>query len=219
MRRLHVLVEGQTEEIVVNNVIAPHLAHKGWEVSVSILATKRPAGGGKVRGGVSSWEKIRRDVGRLLPNFDAVTTVIDYYGFPDDAPGMATRPRKAGAIDRVRHVERALAMCVDNQRFIPHLTLHETEAWVFAAVDELVDLLDDPPLGTDLRGIADGAGGPELINDHPATAPSRRIVERCPAYQKTFHGPLCIEALGLTELRAQCPHLDSWLSELERRTT
>lgn len=216
MRRLHVLVEGQTEEIVVNSVIDPYLAAQGWAVSVSILTTKRLAGGGKIRGGVSGWERIRREVGRLLPSFDVVTTMIDYYGYPDDAPGMATRPA-AGAIERVRHVEHALEMAVDDQRFVPHLTLHETEAWVFAAANALADLLDDRSVGSDLRKVADEAGGPELINDDPATAPSRRLRARLPAYQKTLHGPLSIEAAGLAPLRAQCPHLDSWLNELERR--
>lgn len=212
------MVEGQTEEIVVNSVIGRALAAQGWAVSVSILATKRPASGGKARGGVSSWEKIRREVGRLLPNFDVVTTLIDYYGLPGDAPGMADRPT-AEATKRVRHVERAVAAAVDDQGFVPHFTLHETEAWVFAAADALAELIDDRTVARDLRIVADEAGGPELINDDPATAPSRRLCERLPAYQKTLHGPLSIEALGLNALRAQCPHLDGWLSELEQRAS
>lgn len=105
---------------------------------------------------------------------------------------------------------------MDDRRFVPHLTLHETEAWVFAARATLAGLLDDRTLAHDLDGIAGAAGGPEQINDDPATAPSKRLKVRLPAYQKTLHGPLCIEALGLAEVRAQCPHLDSWLTKLER---
>jgi hypothetical protein len=79
------------------------------------------------------------------------------------------------------------------------------------------DLLVDHSIATDLRKIVEFAGGPELINDDPATAPSKRLRARVPGYQKTSHGPICIGRLGLAALRAQCPHLDAWLAELERR--
>lgn len=70
MRRLHLLVEGQTEETLCRSVFEPHLAARGWRVSISILSTKRLASGAKFRGGVGGWEKVRRELTRLLPNFD-----------------------------------------------------------------------------------------------------------------------------------------------------
>ena len=216
MRRVHLLVEGQTEEIIADAVFRPHLESLGCTVSVSILETKRPAGGGKHRGGVSHWSRISRDLRLLLAsNFDVVTTLIDYYGFPSDAPGMADRPA-AGAYERVAHVERALANVVGDARFLPNLVVHETEAWVFAASAELAELAGDTSLADDLRKAVDFAGGAELINDAPETAPSKRLVARMPTYLKTLHGPLAIEALGLPALRGQCPRLDSWVSRLEQ---
>ncbi|HUQ56784.1 DUF4276 family protein [Lentzea sp.] len=59
------------------------------------------------------------------------------------------------------------------------------------------------------------AGGPELVNDGPTTAPSKRILRYCPGYMKTSDGPIAIEDLGVTALRARCPHLDDWLRSLE----
>lgn len=50
MRRLHILVEGQTEESVVRTVLQPHLEHHGWSVTYSILVTKRAAGGAQCGG-------------------------------------------------------------------------------------------------------------------------------------------------------------------------
>src|SRR4051812_18984258 len=77
--RLHLLVEGQTEETVAENLLRPHLEMRGWLVTISILTTKRPASGGKFRGGVSGWTKVARDVNLLLrSNFAVVTTLIDY---------------------------------------------------------------------------------------------------------------------------------------------
>lgn len=58
------------------------------------------------------------------------------------------------------------------------------------------------------------AGGPELVNDHPPTAPPKRLASYCDAYSKVNDGPLAIADLGIGPLRAQCPHLDEWLTAL-----
>jgi hypothetical protein len=73
-----------------------------------------------------------------------LTTLIDYYGFPLDAPGMANRPI-GSPYSRVEHVESALADVVGSGRFLPHLVLHEIEAWVLADCSRLADLLGDSP--------------------------------------------------------------------------
>jgi uncharacterized protein DUF4276 len=91
MRKLHTLVEGQTEEVIVNNVIGPYLSSEDLYVTSSILETKPPARGRPAnKGGVSSWPKILREIGLLLGDTSTtiLTTLIDYYRFPDDAPGM-----------------------------------------------------------------------------------------------------------------------------------
>ncbi|RZQ64947.1 DUF4276 family protein [Amycolatopsis suaedae] len=214
--RLHVLVEGQTEEIVVRQVLAPHLQEHGWSVTHSLVTTKRPVTGPPQRGGVTSWAKVERDVRLLLRDtgLTALTTLIDYYGFPEDGPGMATRP-SGTAVDRVEHVERALADVIDDQRFLPHLVLHELETWVFAAAGQLGELRDDTALTERLRADVKEAGGPELVNDDPRTAPSKRLAAYCETYLKTLDGPMAIELLGLPALRADCPHFDDWLTRLE----
>jgi hypothetical protein len=66
MRKLHILVEGQTEEVVVNDVIKPYLSSDEVYVTTSILTTKRPAGGPAHKGGVTSWGKISREIQLLL---------------------------------------------------------------------------------------------------------------------------------------------------------
>jgi Domain of unknown function (DUF4276) len=63
--------------------------------------------------------------------------------------------------------------------------------------------------------VAWAAGGPELVNDGPDTAPSKRILKAYPTYRKVVDGPDAIELLGLGALRTVCPHLDAWLKRLE----
>jgi len=88
--------------------------------------------------------------------------------------------------------------------------LHEIEAWVFAAAAELGACVDDDHLVARLASDTDAAGGPELVNDDPRTAPSKRLLRYYPGYVKTLDGPLAIAELGVAALRAKCPHLDGW---------
>ncbi|QFU85300.1 DUF4276 family protein [Amycolatopsis sp. YIM 10] len=212
--RLHLLVEGQTEEEVVRLVLSPYLAARGWIVTSSIVRTKQSADAR--RGGVTSWAKIERDIRMLLGStkLRVLTTLFDYYGFPADAPGMADRPTGSAA-DRVRHVERALVAAVGDHRFLPHLILHETETWVFAAGTELAELRWTPELADGLKHDIAAAGGAELINDSPDTAPSKRLIAYCDGYAKVVEGPLAIEDLGIEGLKRQCPHFAGWLTRLE----
>ncbi|MBU3063086.1 DUF4276 family protein [Nocardia sp. NEAU-G5] len=86
--------------------------------------------------------------------------------------------------------ETSVATCVGDRRFLPHLVLHEPEAWVFAAHAELGELYD------------------------PATAPSKRLLRYQPGYVKVTDGPLAVAELGIDAIRAQCPHTDAWLAKL-----
>ena len=214
-RRLHVLVEGQTEDILMDALFAPHLEQHGWWVGWSVLPSKRVTGGQDHRGGVTSWAKIEREIRRLLDDRGlTVTTLFDYYGFPEDAPGMADRPAGAPA-KQVEHVQTAMAGRIGDHRFRPNLVLHETEAWVFAAAGELGELRGVPELAARLRADCAEAGGPELVNSTRERAPSKRLFAYLPDYAKLNDGPLAICELGLPKLRAACPHLDGWLRGLE----
>ena len=80
VRRVHSLVEGQTEEVVADAVIRPHLEGLGWGTSLSLVKTKRPAAGPSHKGGITGWAQVQRDI-RLLLNdtsIDALTTLFDY---------------------------------------------------------------------------------------------------------------------------------------------
>jgi len=216
---VHLLLEGQTEERVVVGLFQPFLESLGWSVTQSTLITSRPRLGSAYRGGVSTWAKLRKELNALLRDrsINVLTTIIDYYRFPRDAPGMADRP-DGPAQARVQHVESAMVRAIGDDRFVPHLSLHESEAWVYAAAVPLGELLGAPGLAKTLQREAQSAGGPELINDGPDTAPSKRLCAHWPTYSKVLHGPPALAELGVARLREQCPHLDQWLVRLEGLT-
>lgn len=131
---------------------------------------------------------------------------------------MADQP-SSSPYDRVQHVENCLASTISDPRFVPHLILHELETWAFAAAEQLGWLFSGSNLTKLLLKDVRDAGGPELVNDGPNTAPSKRLARYCVGYSKTNDGPLAIADLGIEGLAAQCPHFATWLGILGARAT
>jgi hypothetical protein len=217
MKRVLIYVEGQTEETFARDVLAPYL----WQTCQIILTptlarTRRTKSGQTFKGGIVSYEQVKKDIRRLLADSQAllVTTMIDYYGLPDNFPGKDTLP--AGApYDRVRHLEKAFANDIGHPRFLPFLVLHEFEALVLVKPENLGRVLPQyqnqlPALVTNIRAIP-----PEEVNDGPQTHPAARIQQYLPGYQKRLHGPLVVRHTGLAAIRSRCPHFDEWLTRVE----
>jgi hypothetical protein len=218
MRAAAILVEGQTEEAVVQDVLAPWFMERGCCLTPVILKTKRPAGQPSHRGGIARYGKVERDLRLLLASshYVFVTSLIDFYGWPADAPGVATCPGGSPR-GRVEFLERASGGAVGDSRFVPHLTLHELEAWALAGTEVIGELAGDPAVAKALSEVVEAAGGPEEVNDGPDTAPSKRIRGVYPRYSKALDVTLVISYIGVAGLRRSCPHADAWLAELEAR--
>jgi len=217
MTRLLVLVEGQSEEVFVKRILTPHLQKYGVYVqSPKILWTKRLASGGGYRGGATSWSQIRRDLCALSQDANAwITTIIDFYGLPNDTPGMLNQQRESNAQYRVLAVQMQLASEIHHQRFIPFLALHEFEAWIFADPQVVENHFARPQLADQMREIVQKTGGAEMINHGPTTHPKARLKQLIRSYKETADGPTILEKIGLETVRASCPHFDHWLKKLE----
>jgi len=216
--RVFILVEGQTEERFVKDVLAPNLQTQKIFLIPTILATKRVKDGPNFKGGITSFGKIERDLRRLLASAsDAfVTTLMDYYQLPSDFPGMGSRPQRSNALQRVCHVEAAILRHFGSPpNFIPFLALHEFEAWLFSSGEELPAVMNERQKRDDFEAICSSVTTPEEINERPALAPSKRILKMFPAYRKTLHGPTAAGRIGLEKIRAACPHFNEWLTRLE----
>jgi hypothetical protein len=216
VKRCLILVEGQTEERFVKDCLQPHLVTRDVLPIPKILTTKRVKDGPDFKGGVRRYGQVKDQLRRLLGDTHAVgfTTLIDYYALPGDFPGMDERP--AGPpVARVEAVERAFTADIDHPRFRPHLVLHEFEAWVFSDPMAAAWVFDTQAVALGLQAVRDGFASPEDIDEGPTTAPSKRLLQRYPQYQKPLHGPMAVGAIGLDEIRKRCPHFADWLSWLE----
>lgn len=218
MNQALILVEGQTEERVVKDVLNPALDGVLW-LQPTILNTKLVKDGPNFKGGTTTYGKFRNDAARLLRGAGGrlVTTLIDYYGLPTDFPGMATRPMNARPIERVAHVQRAIAADLGSPpNFVPFVSLHETEAWLFVDPKEVARTTASPD-DTELLRVAAGFRGPEDINETPEGAPSKRLLRAVPAFRKVQHGPPALARIGVDRIAAACPHFAGWMATLRAR--
>ena len=140
MIRLYILVEGDTEERFVKNVLVPHLRSHDIDTYPVIVETRRDPFGRKHRGG-GNWGKWRRDIDRLTGeqkgNDVRFTTLFDLYGLPKGFPGLVEHGTIADTKLRVARLEETLNDAVGDWRFIPYLQRHEFEALVLAGLDSL----------------------------------------------------------------------------------
>ena len=222
--RLLVHVEGQTEELFVNDVLAPYLYARGFSsVSARLLGTARFRAN---RGGIRSWAAVRNDIARHLKNDNeaCATTMVDYYALPAGADGWPVRDEAIclAPENRARHVENAIHSdfcnfmddAFDNCRFVPYVTMHEFEALLFSDCSIFADCAGRPEVAITLAGIRSDYDTPEHINDSPETAPSKRVAEIIPEYQKVFIGALAAASIGVEAIVAECPGFGRWIDNL-----
>ena len=224
MSRLLVHVEGRTELLFVNEVLAPHLYNLGYlSVRARLMGGSGPS---RRRGGVRRWESVRRMiVNHFRTDSELVlSTMVDYYGMPHDWPVRASSFTAAmSASDRADEIEEALLRDVSNEmgtdfdpnRFVPYVMMHEFEAMLFSDCDSFGHSIGRSGLIADLQAIRDDFDTPEEIDDSPDTAPSRRIESLMPAYQKPTMGVQAAQSIGLEAIRNECPHFADWLKRLE----
>jgi len=227
MNRVLVLVEGQTERIVVDQFLNPHFTLHGVSLSPRIVG--KPGH----KGGVRPFEGIRKELCNLLksdPTCAAVTTFFDYYALPSDWPGTAEA--KGQPSNKIPdHIEPKIAEAIQQKfdasfnpsRFIPYIQMHELEALFFADPKAMAAAIGDEGLSEEISGIVTACGGCEAIDDGPTTAPSKRVQALFPGYRKgqslNAHAPKILNAIGIQTVRAQCPHFNEWCTKLEQLNT
>ena len=141
----------------------------------------------------------------LSGSFDAVTSLVDFYGFRDKGrmlPYVLLRAIR----NRVSQSDQRLVL--------PYVQLHEFKGFLFSKVEAFGRILPDAPI-TKLKLIRSEFGRPKDINDHPEAAPSKRIESLIPHYRKTLHSSLLALEIGLETIRSECPRFDDWLGRLE----
>ena len=223
MARLYLFAEGRAEQTFANTVLGPHLAVHGVYMHNAVLIANAHKKQRIHRGGGGNFAAMQKDIDRFLKQERAknvfFSSMIDLYalhrGFPGTEEAQSFRD---DPYQRVRVLEESWARETNDRRFIPHLQLHEYEAYLFVNISILSNYYSDKQQAiAELHETSERFATPELIDDGPDTAPSKRIICRLPRYasDKATVGVQAAERIGLTAIRRKCPHFSQWLARLE----
>lgn len=213
-----VIVEGKTEQIFIDSILAPYLGHK----NIGMRATQVSKPGQK--GGDVRFIRVKRDVrNHLKQRSDTyVSTFVDYYGIKewpglDEVTPQATPSQIAETLN-----EAAKNQVVDlfpeiqaEHRFIPYIAIHEFEALLFSDAETLARQLKIDV--SKVHDVLDEFGQPEAINNNPQTAPSKRLNSwtKHGKFPKTTMGIAVAHRIGIEKMREKCSLFDAWLQTLE----
>ena len=210
MKRLYIVVEGQTEEEFVKSILAPHLLEQGILCATPVTIHR----GRGARGGMVSYEPLKDDILRLLREGDApiVSTLIDFFRCPD-TPGKEVWNKASNHQQEVELREQEIGRDIGSGRFIPYIQLHEFEALLFSSGVGFNGLFS-PKETDELSKIVGDYPNPEEINSSPEGAPSKRILAIVPTYDKVLHGDLIANAIGIGTILERCLRFRAWVERL-----
>lgn len=207
-----------------DTVLKPHLANFGVCLHPPVLIAHAREKRKVHRGGGRKYVSMKNDILRFLAQEKGrdvfFTTMIDLYAIHADFPGL-TEAEKLRHIPytRVEVLEQAFAEDISDGRFVPYIQMHEYEAYLFSDPTRVGYFYHyhEKQIAA-LKAIADNHETPELTNDRPNFAPSKRIIAHLPDYEeaKSVIGPQVAELIGLGVIRDKCPHFAAWLSRLEK---
>lgn len=218
MIRVHVICEGQTEEMFVNEVLSELFRAKGIELYPSLVG--KPGH----KGGNFKFERLLNDVeNRLLGDTTSYCTAFyDYYGLPESFPGKNEANDLVMPADKATHMNGVLIEKLTEKlganamrRFIPYIQMYEFEALLFSHPETLAISIGCEGSKERFQSIRDDFGSPEEINNSLQTAPSKRIEKLCVGYDKVTAGSIAAMDMGLDDIRRECLLFDAWLKEIE----
>jgi len=141
-----------------------------------------------------------------------LTTMFDYYGMPDNTPGI--QDISGNLYEKVTRIERAIEKDIDMPNLFFNLIVHEFEGLLFTEISAFQDITDNATV-TRLQKIKDGFDSPEHINNSIDTAPSKRIELLIPSYAKVLNGTIISERIGIDAIVEQCQHFRDWVIKIK----
>lgn len=144
-----IVVEGQTEQTFVRDVLAPQMAHKGIYLHPALIG--KPGH----KGGDIHFDRAKNEIGNFIKqrNETYVSTMFDYFRIDSKWPGRAEvrrQIRNGASLTAIQKAEILEAATSNNimklfasynaeSRFIPYIEMHEFEALLFSNADILAE--------------------------------------------------------------------------------
>lgn len=212
MKRLYIIVEGQTEQEFVKDIIVPYFSNLGFnDVRPFLIRTSRTG-----RGGFVNYLHLKNDIIRLLKQETEIiiTTLVDFFRMPINIPKYdECINRNVNIFDKVLCLEKSIGDDISDRRFIPYIQLHEFEAILFSS-NKGFEYYYEPKIYSQTQSIIDKYENPELINDRPETAPSKRLLKIIPSYDKVIDGNVIAMEVGFIAINEKCSRFRNWISQI-----
>lgn len=220
MKRVHCIVEGQTEVRVFYSILAPYIKSKTG-VYIEITPVKHSGGG------IVKYSKLLPELRNHLADKDKIlTTFFDYYGILEKHKYPKYKEAKIDQTNAKIGVELMEQGLKDDlaqnginvKNFIPYIQLHEFEALLFSSEVGFEFQYDNAKVLRELKSIAPLYETPEDINDSPTTAPSKRIIailkKNREKYEKVIDGDAIATMIGIETMLEKCPRFKNWVETL-----
>ena len=215
MKRIAIIVEGDSEAEFVKELIMPYLWRQGIYDSILPVMIQTSKGH---RGGFANYEHLKNDVRRLLSSKDQnlrVTTMVDFFRCPKNFPGMDEAKKLNSHLDQVELLEKHFFEEINDSRFFPYIQLHEFEALLFSSNRGFERYLNKKE-SEKTKLIVEQYDNPEMINTTPQGAPSKRLLAISPSYDKVLQGNLCALEVGIDRMLEKCPRFRNWVERIRK---
>lgn len=211
MKRLYIVVEGQTEEEFVKSLIAPYFLQYGIHSVTPIIIHTSSVG----KGGFVNYQHLKNKVTSLLKSMgdDAIISMlVDFFHCPD-LPNKEEWDKIANHKERVEAMEQSIADDIRDHRFIPYIQLHEFKALLFSSSVGFELYFSDEETKKALA-VINAFENPEDINTSPTGAPSKRLLDIRDKYEKVVEGNVLALEIGMEKMLSKCPRFRAWIEKL-----
>lgn len=222
MKRLVIVVEGDTEKEFVDTVLSPYLYIKGVS-SVDCFKIKH------TKGGLTKYQHLKTDLINCIYETNVVvSTLIDFYALPKDFPKYEESKSIVHKNERLTFLEKAIVKDIESEQsssfpnLMPYIQLHEFEALIFTSIDAIRALYSNEDAKfNEIERIMQVYENPEDINDSPETAPSKRLINNqlIKGYNKINDGIMIIEEAGIDTVLQKCPRFKNWVESIIYKAT
>lgn len=211
MKRIYIIVEGQTEQEFVKSMIAPYLQQSGiYSVTPVLIRTSKSG-----RGGFVNYEHLKNDAVKLLRSQKddfIVSMFVDFFRIPE-IPQKEKWEQMTNHKEQVEEMEKCIKDDIKDRRFIPYIQLHEFEALLFSS-NKGFETYFTKDNALETQQIIDAFDNPEEINTTPSGAPSKRLLAIKDDYEKVIEGNLIALEVGMNEILIKCPRFKAWIEKL-----
>lgn len=214
MKRVIIICEGPTEQEFCMEVLGAELAKRDAYVEAPLIKHSH--------GGIVPWATIKRQILKHLQEGEVyVSMLVDYYGIKEQFgfPGWDESLRIVDKTERLHFLLEKMEEDIPETlryRFIPYIQMHEFEGLLFSDVHTFLNSFEENEIKMeDLQAAADAFESPEMINNSPETAPSKRLIDAIPDYDKIVFGNCVAMDIGLEKIREKCPLFNEWVEKLE----